>query len=65
VKRPPHAAPTPRRFRHGPRPHTPIEGLYLTGQDVWMGGVGGAACGGLLTACAVTRRDLARELLFG
>ena len=58
-------APTPRRFRHGPRPHTPIEGLYLTGQDVWMGGVGGAACGGLLTACAVTRRDLARELLFG
>lgn len=56
--------PSPLRFRTGPRPHTPIEGLYLTGQDVWMGGVCGSASGGLLTACAITRRDLARELTF-
>jgi all-trans-retinol 13,14-reductase len=56
---------TPRRFRLGPRPATPIPGLYLTGQDVWMCGVGGASFGGLLTACAITRRDLAAEMLRG
>lgn len=56
--------PTPLRFRIGPRPHTPIEGLFLTGQDVWMGGICGSASGGLLTACAITQRDLARELTF-
>ncbi len=55
--------PTPPRFRNGPRPHTPTDGLFLTGQDVWMCGVGGATSGGLLTACAVTQRDLARELV--
>lgn len=57
--------PTPLRFRTGPRPHSGIPGLYLTGQDVWMCGVGGAASAGVLTACAVLRRDLPRELALG
>lgn len=55
---------TPARFRHGPRPHTSIAGLFLTGADVWTCGVAGAAWGGLLAASAITRRDLARELVF-
>lgn len=55
-------APTPRRFREGPGPHTSIRGLYLTGQDVWTGGVVGAALGATLTASAITRRDLLTEL---
>jgi all-trans-retinol 13,14-reductase len=55
-------APTPARFRQGPAPHTDVEGLFLTGQDVWSCGVAGAASAGLLTASAITQRDLAREL---
>lgn len=55
-------APTPQRFRRGPGPHTSIEGLFLTGADVWTGGVVGAALGALLCASAVTRRDLFTEL---
>jgi all-trans-retinol 13,14-reductase len=55
-------APTPMRFRHGPGPHTSTRGLFLTGQDVWSGGVLGATFGGLLTACAITKRDFLGEL---
>ncbi len=57
-------APTPMRFRHGPGPHTRTPGLYLTGQDVWSGGVLGATFGGLLTACAITNRDFLTELSY-
>jgi all-trans-retinol 13,14-reductase len=53
---------TPLRLRTAPGPHTEIAGLYLTGQDVWLCGVGGAASGAVLTACAITKRDLVREL---
>ncbi len=56
---------SPARFRDGPRAVTPIRGLYLAGQDAWICGVSGAACGGLVCASAVLRRDLFGELLFG
>jgi all-trans-retinol 13,14-reductase len=55
---------TPARFaaRHL-RPHTPIAGLYLTGADICTAGVGGALMGGVLTAAAVTRRNLITAIL--
>jgi all-trans-retinol 13,14-reductase len=56
---------SPRRFRRGPTAATPIAGLYLAGQDVWVCGVGGAAFGGLACASTVLRRDLMREIFFG
>lgn len=56
---------SPARFRRGPRAATPIAGLYLTGQDAWICGVSGAACGGVVSASAALRRDLFREILFG
>ncbi len=55
-------AATPKRFREGPGPHTSTDGLFLTGQDVWNGGIVGSALGGLLSACAITKRDLFSEL---
>ena len=55
-------APTPKRFREGPGPHTSTRGLFLTGQDIWTGGIVGSAFGGLLSACAITKRDLFAEL---
>ncbi|MEZ4400707.1 MAG: NAD(P)/FAD-dependent oxidoreductase [Kofleriaceae bacterium] len=50
---------TPERFaaRHL-RPHTPVAGLFLTGADVCTAGVGGALMGGILTAAAITRKNL-------
>ncbi len=54
---------SPRRFREGPYPTTPIAGLALTGQDVWLCGVAGAAFSGVLTASAILGKDLASALL--
>jgi len=49
---------TPARFRQTwLRPHTPIRGLFLTGQDVATDGVAGALAGGLLAASAILRRN--------
>ncbi len=55
---------TPARFaaRHL-RPHTPIAGLFLTGADICTAGVGGALMGGVLTATAITRRNLLSAIL--
>lgn len=55
---------TPERFaaRHL-RPHTPIAGLFLTGADICTAGVGGALMGGVLTATAITRRNLLSAML--
>jgi all-trans-retinol 13,14-reductase len=55
---------TPARFaaRHL-RPHTPIDGLFLTGADICTAGVGGALMGGVLTAAAITRRNLIGAIL--
>jgi all-trans-retinol 13,14-reductase len=55
---------TPERFeaRHL-RPHTPISGLYLTGADICTAGIGGALFSGLLTASAITRRNMVSAVL--
>ncbi len=55
---------TPARFADRRlRPHTPIRGLYLTGADICSAGVGGALMGGVLTAAAVTRKNLLSAIL--
>jgi phytoene dehydrogenase-like protein len=52
---------SPRRFLSAAlRAKSPIEGLYLTGQDVGSTGITGAMMGGLLTAVAIEPRLLAR-----
>ena len=55
---------TPARFAARQlRPHTPIAGLYLTGADICTAGIGGALMGGVLTAAAITRRNLISSIL--
>lgn len=55
---------TPARFaaRHL-RPQTPVPGLFLTGADICTAGVGGALMGGIMTASAITRRNLIGAVL--
>jgi all-trans-retinol 13,14-reductase len=56
-------APTPDRF--GLRwlgPHTPIRGLYMTGQDAVAHGVVGALLGGVVAASAVLRRNVIKDV---
>jgi len=54
---------TPSRFEQRfLRPKTPVKNLYLTGQDVISCGVGGALASGLLTASAILKRNLIKEL---
>jgi all-trans-retinol 13,14-reductase len=56
-------AATPERFRsRSLTPHTSVPGLYLTGQDVAMLGVGGALFGGVTTASAVLGKNLAGKI---
>ena len=57
---------TPERFaaRHL-RPHTPVKNLFLTGADVCTAGVGGALMGGVLTATAITRKNMITAMLGG
>ena len=45
------------------RPETPIQGLYLTGQDMYCCGYGGTMIGGLLCASVIMKRNLLQELL--
>jgi all-trans-retinol 13,14-reductase len=55
---------TPDRFKLSfLRPHTPIKGFFLTGQDILTVGVGGALTSGLLTASAMMRKNLAEKVL--
>jgi all-trans-retinol 13,14-reductase len=55
---------TPARFAARQlRAHTPIPGLYLTGVDICTAGVGGALLGGIMTASAITRKNLIGAVL--
>jgi all-trans-retinol 13,14-reductase len=55
---------TPERFRlRWLRPRTPLDGLYLTGQDIASVGFGGALMGGVLAASAVLGRNILGEIL--
>ncbi|MEZ6090204.1 MAG: NAD(P)/FAD-dependent oxidoreductase [Pirellulaceae bacterium] len=52
-------AATPARFeKRWLRPQTPLRNLFLTGSDICSPGVAGALFGGLLTASAITGRNL-------
>jgi all-trans-retinol 13,14-reductase len=54
---------SPARFRQNwLRARTPIDGLWLTGQDVATDGVIGALMGGVICASAVLERDLLAEI---
>ncbi len=55
---------SPIRFRQSwLRPHTPLKNLFLTGQDIVSDGVGGALMAGVLTASAITGKNLLKNLL--
>ncbi|MBK9371062.1 MAG: NAD(P)/FAD-dependent oxidoreductase [Deltaproteobacteria bacterium] len=54
---------TPDRFKNDwLRPQSPIPGLYLSGSDVFIGGVVGAMMGGVLGAAAVKPIAVMRDL---
>ncbi|MBV8159104.1 MAG: NAD(P)/FAD-dependent oxidoreductase [Dyella sp.] len=54
---------TPKRFaQRWMRAHSPVKGLYFSGQDVSAAGVSGAMVGGLVAASAVLGRNLFLEL---
>ena len=44
------------------RPQTPVPGLYLTGQDVFVCGFSGGMFGGVLCAAAILKRNLIADL---
>lgn len=50
---------SPERFRHPfMRPQTPIQNLYLTGQDVFITSVSGGLMGGILTASNILYKNI-------
>ncbi|MEL6658693.1 MAG: NAD(P)/FAD-dependent oxidoreductase [Bacteroidota bacterium] len=54
---------SPDRFKNKfLRPHTAIQNFYLTGQDIVTAGVGAALFSGLLTASAMTKKNLVERL---
>lgn len=57
---------SPSRFRQKFLiPRTPIKNFYLTGQDIVTAGVGGALFSGLLTASALTGKNLMKKVMKG
>jgi all-trans-retinol 13,14-reductase len=58
-------------IRHSPdryaqdwlRPATPIDGLFLTGQDISSDGIAGATMSAVTTASAILDRDVLADLL--
>lgn len=54
----------PNRFRQKfLRPHSPVKNFYLTGQDILTVGLVGALASGLITASAMTKKNLMNEIL--
>ena len=54
---------SPSRFRQKYlQPRTPIKNFYLTGQDIVTAGVGGALFAGVLTASAVTGKNVLKNI---
>ena len=54
----------PKRFRLDfLRARTPIRNFYLTGQDIVTVGIGGAAFSGLLTASAILKKNLIKQIM--
>ena len=54
---------TPHRFHQKfLKPRTPISGFYLTGQDIVTAGVSAALFSGLLTASAITGKNIMKKI---
>lgn len=54
---------SPSRFRQPfLKPRTPIKNFYLTGQDIVTAGVGGALFSGVLSAMAITGKNVLKQL---
>lgn len=54
---------TPQRFsNHALSVHTPVKGLYLTGQDIVSCGIGGALSAAMITATVLLRKNMFRSL---
>ena len=57
---------TPERFKQRHlRAHTPVKGLFLTGQDIATAGIGGALSSGILTASAIAGRNMMSQVMRG
>lgn len=55
---------TPARYKNKAlRPKTAIKNFYLTGQDVLSAGIGGAAFAGVLTASAILKTNVVKEII--
>ena len=55
---------TPDRFRQRfLKPRTPIKNFYLTGQDIVTAGIGGALFSGVLTASAMTGKNIMKKVM--
>ena len=55
---------TPERFRQKfLKPRTPIKNFFLTGQDIVTAGVAGALFAGVLTASAMTSKNIIKKVL--
>lgn len=55
---------TPKRFRQRfLKPRTRIKNLYLTGQDVVTAGVAAALFSGVITAAAITRKNIMKKVM--
>lgn len=53
----------PKRFRQRfLKPRTPIKNFYLTGQDIMTAGVGSALFSGVLTATALTGKNILKKI---
>jgi all-trans-retinol 13,14-reductase len=55
---------SPKRFRQRfLKPRTPIKNLYLTGQDVVTAGVAAALFSGVITASAMTGKNIIKKVM--